>query len=169
MYNIINLNKNINLSFFSFSCSFSYNFSSFFNNTDCDCLFHISDCESSQWRIFGEDFNTHRFGRYHFNHAGLSWFNEFWEFFQNLTSSSINWRLDFFEFNCDMCSMAIQYWAISVLDLSWVVQDNNLSEEVFDFTCWVILWIRANISSSNVFNGNVFNIESHVVPWNGFS
>jgi len=48
--------------------------------------------------------------------------------------------------------MAIQYRAISVLDLSWMVQNNDLSQEVLAFSCWVIFRIRAYESSFNIFD-----------------
>jgi len=63
--------------------------------------------------------------------------------------------------------MAIQDWAITVLDLSWVVKNNNLSNEEFNFSSWVILSIRADVSSSNIFNRDVFNIETNVITGDG--
>jgi len=55
--------------------------------------------------------------------------------------------LNFGEFASNMGCVAIQYWAITVLDLSWVIDDNNLGGETITFTGWVILGIRAYKSS----------------------
>jgi hypothetical protein len=49
-----------------------------------------------------------------------------------------------------VASVAIQDRAVTALDLSGVVQDDDLSLEVRDFSSWIILGIRANISSSDI-------------------
>jgi len=54
------------------------------------------------------------------------------------------------------------------LNLSRVVQDNDLSSEVFGFSGGFVLGIRADISSSDVLNGNVLNVETNVVTGNSF-
>jgi len=131
-------------------------------------LFHVSDGESSERRIFREDFNAHWFSGNHVNHAGLTSLDEFGELFKDLTSSSVNRRNNFFEFDGNVASVAIQDRAVTALDLSGVVQDDDLSLEVRDFSSWIILGIRANISSSDILDRDVFNVESDVVSWNSF-
>ena len=118
-----------------------------FDYTDSNSLFHISYGESTEWGIFRENFNTHWFLWNKFDHGSITRFNEFWFLFNNFTCSSIVLWLNFGEFASNMSSVAIQYWAITVLDLSWVIDDNNLGGETITFTGWVILGIRAYISS----------------------
>lgn len=65
--------------------------------------------------------------------------------------------------------MAIQNWGISVLDLTGVVHDDDLSGESSAFSGGVILRVRADHTSSNIFDGNVFDVESDVVTRGGFS
>jgi len=48
--------------------------------------------------------------------------------------------------------MAVQDWAISVLDLTWVVHDDDLSSEGFSFSWWVILLITSNVTSFDLIN-----------------
>jgi len=67
-----------------------------------------------------------------------------------------------------MGSVAIQNWGISVLDLTGVVHDDNLSGESSTFSGGVVLRVRADHTSSNIFDGNVFNVESDVVTGGGF-
>jgi len=98
----------------------------------------------------------------------LSGFDEFGEFFLHFTGSSVDQREDFFEFNSNVGSMAIQDWGISVLDLTGVVHDNNLGSESSTFSGGVVLGVRADHTSSNIFDGNVFNVESDIVTWGGF-
>ena len=75
--------------------------------------------------------------------------------------------MDFFEFDGNVAGVAIQHGAISVLDLSGVVEDDDLGQEVFNFSSGVVLGVRANVSSSNIFDGDVLNVESDVVSGNG--
>jgi len=66
-----------------------------------------------------------------------------------------------------MCGVAIKYWSITLLDLSWVIQDNNLSKEVSGILCWVILRVRSNISSSKILNSKILNVETNIISWFG--
>jgi hypothetical protein len=67
-----------------------------------------------------------------------------------------------------MGSVAIQDWGISVLDLTGVVHDDDLSQESFSFSWWIVLGISANISSFDILDGKTFNVESDVVSGNSF-
>jgi len=64
--------------------------------------------------------------------------------------------------------VAIQDGAISVLDLSWMVQDDDLGQEVLAFTSGVVLGVRADITSFDVLDRDGFNVESDVVTGLGF-
>jgi len=48
--------------------------------------------------------------------------------------------------------VAIQNWGVTSSYGSGVVEDDNLSFEVFDFSGGVIFVIRGNVSSSDFFN-----------------
>jgi len=65
--------------------------------------------------------------------------------------------------------VAIQNRGISVLDLTGVVKNNNLSKETDGFSGRILFRVRSNISSFNFFNGNIFDIETDVIPWDSFS
>lgn len=67
-----------------------------------------------------------------------------------------------------MGSVAIKHWGISVVDLTWVVHDNNLSLEGGNFFWWIILEITGNTTSSDILDTNILYVESNVVAWNSF-
>jgi len=73
----------------SFLCASSLLFNGL-DNSDGDGLFHVSDGESSQRRIFIEGFNAHGFAGNQDGHAAVIGLNEFGFFFKNFTSSSVN-------------------------------------------------------------------------------
>ena len=64
-----------------------------------------------------------------------------------------------------MCSVTIQDWAVSIGDLSRVIQDNDLSSEVLNSRSWLVLGIRGDISSLDILHGHVLDVEPNVVSW----
>jgi hypothetical protein len=68
-----------------------------------------------------------------------------------------------------MSSVTIQNGSISVLNLSGVVKNNNLSKESNSFSRGILFGVSSNISSFDFFNGNIFDIETDVIPWDSFS
>jgi hypothetical protein len=140
-----------------------------FDDTDGDGLFHVSNGESSERGILTENFNTHRFGGYHSDHTGHTGLHKLGEFFQNLTSSSVNGRKDFFEFDGNMAGMAIQDGGITRLDLTGMVKNDDLSSKVLNFLCGVVLGIRADVTSPDVLDRHGLDVESDVVTGDGFS
>jgi len=101
----------------------------FLDDTDSDGLFHVSNGESTKRGVFLEGFNTHVFGGFHHSEARVSRFNEFGASFEFFTGSSVNFLGDFFEFDGNVCGVAIQDGGISVLNLTGVVKNNNLGKE----------------------------------------
>ena len=67
-----------------------------------------------------------------------------------------------------MASVAIQDWGISVLDLTWMVHDDNLSSEEFSVCCWDVLSIRCDVTSLDISNSKTFNVETNIVSWDSF-
>merc|ERR1719402_1394057 len=76
---------------------------------------------------------------------------------------TVNLLLDLGKLASDMCSVAIQDWAVPIRDLSRVVQDNDLSSEVLHTRGWLVLGIRGNISSLDVLHRHVLDVEPNVV------
>ena len=133
MYNISFL-----LEFLLFNC---------LDDTDCNCLLHVSDGESSEGWVFREYFNGHWLGWDELDHSSISWLDEFWFLFNNFSCSSVILWKNFLEFASNVGCVAIKNWGISVGDLSWVIDDDDLSIEEVAFSCWVILLVWGNVSS----------------------
>jgi len=49
-----------------------------------------------------------------------------------------------------MGSVAIKNWGVSLLDLSWVVKYDDLSEEVGGVLSWIVLGVGGDVSSSEI-------------------
>jgi len=136
-----------------------------FDNTDGDSLSHISDSESSQWGVGGEWFDAHWLGWDHFNNSGVTRLDLGWVVFDFFTGSSIDFFDHFIESASDMGGVAIQDWGVTFLDFTWVVQDDDLGVEGFGFSGWVVFAVRADVTSSDVFDGDVLDVETDVVTW----
>lgn len=63
--------------------------------------------------------------------------------------------------------MAVEHWGISVSNLVRVVQDDNLSNERSTLRSGLVLAVRYDVSSLDVLDGDVSNVESDVVTWDG--
>ena len=66
-----------------------------------------------------------------------------------------------------MCSVAVKDWGVSSHDLTGVVGDDNLCLEVLGVFGWVLLGVRGNETTLDVLDGNVLDVETNVVPWDG--
>jgi hypothetical protein len=64
--------------------------------------------------------------------------------------------------------VAIEDWGVTFLDFTRVVQDDDLGVERFGLESWVLFGVRANVTSSDVFDGDVLDVETDVVAWETF-
>jgi len=136
-----------------------------FDNTDGNGLSHISDSESSQRSVLTEWFDAHWLGWDHLDDSGITRFDFWWVVFDFFTGSSIDFFDQFIESASDMGGVAIQDWGVTFLDFTWVVQDDDLGVEGFGFSGWVVFAVRADVTSSDVFDGDVLDVETDVVTW----
>ena len=56
---------------------------------------------------------------------------------------------------------------VSIADLTWVIEDNNLGSEVRDSRCRLVLGVRGHVSSLDVLHGDVLDVEADVVSGDG--
>lgn len=72
------------------------------------------------------------------------------------------------EFTGNMGGVTIKYRAITSNDLTWVIEDNDLSVESGGFSGWVIFRVGGDVSSFDIFNGKTFDVETNIVSRDGF-
>jgi hypothetical protein len=132
-------------------------------------LLHVSDSESTKWWEFVESFDDHHLGWGHSDDSSISGFDEFWEFFSNLTSSFVHLVFNFGEFASNMASMAIEDWRVTVHDLTWMVHDDNLSLEGVSVLGWLSLGVGGDETSLNIGGGESLNVETNIVSRNSLS
>ena len=59
--------------------------------------------------------------------------------------------------------MTIKDRRVSIADLTWMIEDNNLGSEVRDSRCRLVLGVRGDVSSLDVLHGDVLDVEANVV------
>jgi len=64
-----------------------------------------------------------------------------------------------------MRGVAIEDWGVTFLDFTGVVQDDDLGVEGFRLHGGVLFGVGANVTSSDVFDGDVLDVETDVVTW----
>jgi len=130
-------------------------------------LLHVSNGESSEGGILGEDLTTHGLGGDEGDHGGILGLDELGFLFEDLSGTSVDLGVDFGELAGDVGSVAIQHGGVSGLDLTGVVQDDDLSEEAGGFLGGVVLGVTTDVSSSDVLHGETLDVETNVVSWDG--
>merc|ERR1740129_1242118 len=138
-----------------------------FDDTDSNSLPHVSDGETSGRGEFGEGFHAHGLGRDQLDDSSITRLDGFGVGFSSLSGTTIDLLLDLVEFASNMSSVAIQDWRVSVADLSGVVKDNDLGGEVLGSAGGLVLRVGSDVSSLDVLNGDILNVESDVVAGNG--
>jgi len=130
-------------------------------------LSHISYGESTERWVVVEGFNAHWLLWSEGDHGGITRLDELGVGFEFLTSTSVDLGGDLLELAGDVSSVAIQDWGITVGDLTWMVQDDDLSGEGIGFSCWVILDVGGDVTSSDILDGQVLYVETNIVTWGG--
>jgi len=136
-----------------------------FDDTDGNGLSHISDGESSKWGVLAESFDAHWLTWFEFDNGGITGLDFAWIVFNFLTGSSIDLLFHFVESASDVGGVAIEDWSVAFLDFTWVVQDDDLSVEGSGLFGGVVFGVRADVTSSDVFDGDVLDVETDVVAW----
>jgi len=135
------------------------------DDTDSNGLSHVTDGESTEGWVLGESLDAHGLGWDHVDDGGITRLDLLGEVLHLLAGTAIDLLNQLLELAGDVSSVAIQNWGVTVTDLTGVVEDDDLSLEGLGLLGWVVLGVRSNVSTTDVLDGNVLNIESDVVTW----
>jgi len=135
------------------------------DDTDGNSSLHISNSESTEWWEVSEGLNAHWLGWLDLDDGTVRGLDELGVLFKDFTVSSVDLLLDLIKLASDMSGMAIQDWSVTVSDLTWVTKNDNLSVESFTFGSGINLSIRSDVTSLELFDGEVLDVETNVVTW----
>jgi len=137
------------------------------DDTDGDGLTHVTDSEATERGVGGESLNNHRLAGHELNEGGVLGLDAGGCLLSDGTSTLVDLGSDELELAGDMASVAIEDGGISVLDLSGMVEDDNLGDEHLSVGGGVVLGVRADVASLDVLDGEVLNVEANVVTGEG--
>lgn len=171
-----------------------------FDDTDSHGLPHVTDGETTKWGVLVVRFNTenigydkgaaifnskdvpHGFGGDELSNASITRLDEFRGSFNGLSTPTIDLLDELGELAGDVGSMAIEDGGVTGTNLTWVVEDDDLSVKRSGFLGGVILRVGCNISTTNILDRDVpakmsemsqqrinslyiLDVETDVVTW----
>lgn len=135
----------------------------FLDDTDGNGLLHVTDGESSEGWVLLESLNAHVLLRDQADHRGITRLDALGLLFNDLTSSSVDLGLEMVESAGDVRGVAIENGGVSLLDLTGVVKNDDLSEEVFGILGGVVLGVGSDEASSEILDGEILDVETNVI------
>jgi len=133
------------------------------DDTNSNSLSHISDGESSKGLVLGKWLDAHWLGGDHLDNGSVTRLDLGGVVFNLLTGSSVNLFEELVESAGDVRGMAIEDWGVSLLDFTRVVEDDDLSVKGLGLLGGVVLAIRSNVTTSDVLDGDVLDVETNVI------
>merc|ERR1719318_1760204 len=133
------------------------------DDTHSNGLPHVTDSEPPKGWELGEGLNTHGLAGGEDDDGRVIRLDELGVVFCGFTSTTVNLLLDLSELASNVGGVTIQDWRVSVRDLSRVVQDDDLSGEVSNTSCWLVLGVGGDIPSLDVLNRDVLDVEPNVI------
>jgi hypothetical protein len=130
-------------------------------------LSHITDGETTQWWVVSERLNAHGLGGNELDDGGITRLDVLGSLLEFLSRTSVDLSLDVGELASNVSSVAIEHWSVTVVDLSRVVKDDDLGSEVSGFDWGIVLRVTSNITTTNVLDGDVLDVETDVVARDG--
>ena len=138
-----------------------------FDDTDSDGLSHVSNGETTERGVGGEDLNDKGLLGDKLDHSGVTSLDAGGLVFGGLTSSLVDLGADLGKLAGDVSGVAIEDGSVSVLDLTGVVKNDDLGNEHLGVLGGVVLGVRADEASLDILDGQVLDVESNIVSGSG--
>ena len=128
---------------------------------------HITDSEATERSIVLEGLDTHGLGGGQTDDGGITRLDSLGLLLDGLTGTTVNLLGDLGELAGNVSGVAIQDRGVTGTDLSRVVKDDDLGGEVLGTSGGVVLGVTSNVTTTDVLDGDVLDVESDVVTRDG--
>ena len=128
-------------------------------------LSHVADGETSQRWVVGESLNAHGLGRHHLDNGGITRLNELGSVFNGFTGTTVNLLQKLRELAGNVGSVAVEHWCVTRTNLAGVVENDDLGVERVGTLGRVGLGVTSNVTTTNLLDGDVLDVETDVVSW----
>jgi len=133
------------------------------DDTNSNGLPHVPDSESTKGRVLLVRLDTHGLGGNELDDGGVTRLQELGGGLHDLTGSSVDLLDELTELASNVGGVAVEDGCVSGTDLTGVVQDDDLGVERSGLLGGVVLGVGTDVSSPDVLDGNVLDVESDVV------
>jgi hypothetical protein len=133
------------------------------DHTHSHGLPHVTNGESSKWRVVSEGLDTEGLSWDEFDDSGVSVLQSLRVVLNLLSGTTVDLLLELGKLAGNVSSVAIKHRAIASSNLSRMVHDDHLSGEGSGLLGRVALGVRANRSTSDVLDRNVLDVETNIV------
>jgi len=133
------------------------------DDTDGDGLTHVSDSETTERSVGGESLDDHGLGGDKLDHGGILGLNVLGLILSDGTSTLVDLGSELLELAGNMACVAIEDGSVTILDLTRMVEHDDLRDEHLSICARVILGVGSDITSLDVLNGEVLHVEADVV------
>mmetsp|Transcript_22038 Transcript_22038/g.62821 ORF Transcript_22038/g.62821 Transcript_22038/m.62821 type:complete len:345 (-) Transcript_22038:137-1171(-) len=124
---------------------------------------HVAHGETSQGRVVREGLDAHGLLGDELHHGGVARLDGLGLLLQLLARSAVHLGADLSELAGDVGRVAVQHGRIAVLDLTGVVQNDDLSDEVLAAHGGVVLGVGGNVAPLELLDRHVLDVEANVV------
>jgi len=139
------------------------------DDTDGDSLTHVADGEAAERRILLEALDAHGLRGDEGGHDGIALLDHLGGLLADFAVTLVDLLVELAELAGNVGSVAVDDRGVTSVDLTRVVENDDLGEEVVGADWGVVLDITTNESTLNVLDGNVLDVEANVVARSGLS
>jgi len=120
------------------------------DDTDSDGLTHVTDGETSQRWVLVEGFNAHWLGWEQLDHGSITRLQVLWLLLGFLSGTSVDLGQELSELASNVSSVAIEDRGVTSVDLSRVVQHDDVSVYGFGFLWRIGLSSTSDVSTTDI-------------------
>lgn len=133
------------------------------DDTDGDSDTHVTDGETAKGRVLVEVLDTEGLGRDHLDDGRVTGLDELGRVLNLLVGTLVNLLNELSELAGNVSSVAVENRGVTGGDLTRVVEDNDLSVERVAALGRVVLRVTGNVTTTNVLDRDVLDVETNVV------
>ena len=139
------------------------------DNTDGNGLTHVTDGETTKRRVVSESLNAHGLGGNHLDDSSITRLDELGAVLNRLSGTAVDLLEELRELASNVGSVAVENWGVTSTNLTGVVQDDDLGVEGLGTLGGVGLGVTGNVTTTDLLDGDVLDVETDVVTGNTLS
>jgi len=139
------------------------------DDTDGNCLTHVTDGEAAQRRVVSECLNTHRLAGDQLHDGGITGLDELGVVLNRLAGTAVNLLKELGELAGNVGGVAVKDRCVAGTDLTGVVENDDLGSEGSSAGRRVVLGVTSDVATADFLDGDVLHVEANVVAGNTLS